>query len=190
MSRIDIIIGCMFSGKTTELIRRVSRYQSINKKCVIINSNIDTRNKNGIITHSGNKVNAIKTQYLMDVTNKLYDVEIIGVDESQFFDDLYKFALWCECNGKVLIIVGLDGDINRKPFGQILSCIPLCDTVVKMTALDKDGSQAIFTRKKISNSNLVEIGDSNIYEAVSRQNYLYKVSIEQNLDEYEHTFDM
>jgi len=190
MSRIDIIIGCMFSGKTTELIRRVSRYQSINKKCIIINSNTDTRNKEGVMTHSGNKVNAIKTQNLMDITNKLYDIEIIGVDESQFFNDLYKFALWCECNGKVLIIAGLDGDINRKPFGQILSCIPLCDTVIKMTALDKDGSQAIFTRKKISNSNLVEIGESDIYEAVSRRNYLYNVSIEQNLDEYEHTFDM
>ena len=180
----------MFSGKTTELIRRVSRYQSINKKCIIINSNTDTRNKEGVLTHSGNKVNAIKTQQLMDITNKLYDIEIVGVDESQFFDDLYNFALWCECNGKVLIIAGLDGDINRKPFGQILSCIPLCDTVVKMTALDKDGSQAIFTRKKISNSNLVEVGEGNIYEAVSRRNYLYKMSIEQNLDEYEHTFDM
>ena len=190
MSRIDIIIGCMFSGKTTELIRRVSRYQSINKKCIIINSNTDTRNKDGIITHSGKRVNAIKTQSLMNITNRLYDVEIVGVDESQFFNDLYRFALWCECNGKVLIIAGLDGDINRKPFGQILSCIPLCDTVVKMTALDKDGSQAIFTKKKIPNSKRVEIGDGNIYEAVSRQNYLYKITMEQGLDEYEHTFDM
>ena len=71
MSRIEIIIGCMFSGKTTELIRRVSRYQSINKKCVIINSIIDTRNKKGVMTHSGNTVNAIKTQHLMDTVSKL-----------------------------------------------------------------------------------------------------------------------
>ena len=180
----------MFSGKTTELIRRISSYQSINKKCAIVNSSTDTRNKKGIMTHSGNKVNAIKTQYLMNIRNKLHDIEIIGVDESQFFDDLYRFALWCERNSKVLIITGLDGDINRKPFGQILNCIPLCDTIVKMKALDKDGSQAIFTRKKISNSNLIEIGEGDMYEAVSRQNYLYKMSIDQNLGEYEHTFDM
>mgnify|MGYP001200201792 CR=1 FL=1 len=190
MSRIEIIIGCMFSGKSSELIRRINTYKNICKKSVIINSHIDTRNKKGILTHSGDKVNAIKTRYLMDITNKLHDIEVIGVDESQFFDDLYKFSLWCERNGKVLVMAGLDGDTNRKSFGQILDCIPLCDTVVKLTALDKDGSEAIFTRKKISNFNLIEIGDSDIYEAVSREHYLNNDLVKRDFDEYEHTFDM
>ena len=170
-TRIEIIIGCMFSGKSTELLRRISRYRSINKKCVIINSVLDTRGQ-GIKTHSGCDIKAIKLKKLMDITVWKEIGEVIAVDEAQFFEDLYDFTLWCEKEGKILIMAGLDGDSNRKPFGEILQCIPLCDSVVKLTALDRDGTDAIFTKKIKSDSKQIEIGDKDKYLAVSRKNYL------------------
>jgi len=170
-ARIEIIVGCMFSGKSTELLRRVSRYRSINKKCILVNSHLDTRGE-GISTHSGCDIEAIKVENLMDITiwNEVGDV--IAVDESQFFGDLYEFAEWCEKNNKILIIAGLDGDANRKPFGQILQCVPICDSIVKLTALDRDGTDAIFTKKICGNDNQIEIGNKDKYIAVSRKNYL------------------
>lgn len=190
MGKIEIIIGCMFSGKTTELIRRVSRYKSINKTNVIINSNIDTRYDGGVITHSGSILDCVKTDKLMSVVSTLKNIEVIGVDEAQFFDDLYTFALWCESNNKILIIAGLDGDTNRKPFGDILSCIPICDSVNKLTALDKNGEEAIFTIKKVKSSNRIEIGNNNIYQAVTRQTFVDFHKTSSGLDEYECSFEM
>jgi thymidine kinase len=190
MGKIEIIIGCMFSGKTTELIRRVSRYKSINKSNIIINSKIDNRYDGGLITHSGSVLDCVKTDKLMSIVSTLNNIEVIGVDEAQFFDDLYTFALWCESNNKILIIAGLDGDTDRKPFGDILSCIPICDSVIKLTAMDKDGKEAIFTIKKVQSSNRIEIGNNNIYQAVTRQTYVNFHKDNSGLDEYECSFEM
>ena len=78
--------------------------------------------------------------------------------------------------GKILIISGLDGDYLRKPIGQILDCIPLCDTVDKLTAMDmvdRDGSKGLFTKRIVDNDDAVLIGSTDFYMAVSRGNYLY-----------------
>ena len=76
--------------------------------------------------------------------------------------------------GKTIIISGLDGDSDRKPFGQILQCIPLCDEVVKLTAMDmvdKDGTPAIFTKRIVKKEGQVLVGATESYMAVSRKNY-------------------
>ena len=76
---------------------------------------------------------------------------------------------------KIVIIAGLDGDSNRKPFGQILQCIPLCDEVVKLTAMDmvkKDGSAAIFTKRVNQDRQTVLVGAEESYQAVSRDSFL------------------
>ena len=99
----------------------------------------------------------------------------IYVLRAQFFDDLVEFVIAIERLNKIVIIAGLDGDSDRKPFGKILECIPLCDSVVKLTALDmikKDGTPAIFS-KRISNSkDQVLIGNQDSYMAASRSSYL------------------
>jgi thymidine kinase len=174
--KVEIILGCMFSGKSTELIRRTSRLEAIGKNIIYINHVYDTRTDDYIQTHSNTKKLATKLSNLFDLADEeLQKADVVAIDEAQFFNDLYDFVLYCEQNGKHVIIAGLDGDYNRKPFGQILQCIPLCDSVVKLTAMDmvdKDATEAIFS-KRISNSkNTVDIGATDKYIAVSRKNYL------------------
>ena len=149
--RIEIILGCMFSGKSTELIRRLSRYEAVGISTLLINSSFDTRTDDGVKTHNNIIKNAKKTRNLMSIVNtdEYITNNVIGIDEAQFFPDLKEFVLYSE-NNKTIIIAGLDGDSDRQPFGEILECIPFCDEVVKLTALDmvsKDGTKAIFSKR-------------------------------------------
>jgi thymidine kinase len=179
-ARIEIILGCMFSGKSTELLRRISRYEAIGYPILLINHIYDVRTDDSIQTHGKIKKNALKLSALMSCTetNDFINARVIGIDESQFFNDLLEFALYCEKMGKILIISGLNGDSNRRPFGHILECIPLADEVTLLHAMDmidKNGSFAFFS-KKISNSNQnndsqIDIGAADKYLAVSRKNY-------------------
>ena len=176
MCKIEIILGCMYSGKSTELLRRCSRLEAIGKNILYINHVFDTRTNDYIQTHANTKKLAIKLEKLYDIEFDLFkEADVIAVDEAQFFEDLHEFALGCEKYNKTLIIAGLDGDSNRKPFGQILQCIPLCDNVVKLTAMDmvdKDGTDAIFSKRIIDDNKQVSIGATDKYIAVCRKNYL------------------
>lgn len=174
-TRIEIILGCMYSGKSTELIRRCRRYEAIDKNVLLINSILDTRTGNYIQTHEKDKMKAIKTNLLNDIDIDLISRhDVIAIDEAQFFNDLYEFVTKIEILDKIIIISGLDGDSDRKPFGQILQCIPLCDEVIKLTAMDmidKDGTPAIFTKRTVDISDIVLVGSTNYFAAVSRKNY-------------------
>jgi len=181
-TRVEIILGCMFSGKSTELLRRCNRYRAIGKNIILINHVVDTRTDSSIKTHDGTKNEAIKLTNLMSLIedkqyrNILYESSVIGIDEAQFFDDLVEFVLAIERLNKIVIIAGLDGDSNRQPFGQILQCIPLCDTVVKLTAMDmvkKDGSAAIFTKRVNQDKQTVLVGAEESYQSVSRESFLF-----------------
>ena len=178
-TRIEIILGCMFSGKSTELLRRCNRYKAIGKDVLLINHQNDTRTENKIKTHNNITQEAHKLIHLQDLLNENNDLfqksDVIGIDEAQFFDDLYDFVVQAEKYNKIIIISGLDGDFNRKPFGEILMCIPLCDEVVKLTAMDMlahDGTPAIFTKRISDDTNQVCIGTDDKYLAVSRHNFL------------------
>ncbi len=173
--RIDIILGPMFSGKSTELLRRCSRLEAIGKNVLYINHEYDTRTDDYIQTHSKHRKNANKVFSLNQIPEQSFiDADVIAIDEAQFFHDLYDFVLKCEFNKKTVIMSGLDGDSNRKPFGHILECIPLCDSVVKLTSMDmvdRDGTEAIFSRRIIKKDGQVCIGAEGEYIAVSRENY-------------------
>ena len=181
MEQIQIILGCMFSGKTTELIRRVSRYEAINMKTIIINHCLDTRTDNSVKTHNNLKKKALKLNKLMDfLQNPLFNkINVIGIDEAQFFNDLLEFVKFIDKTNKILIIAGLDGDYERKPFGEILKCIPYCDNVVKlksMCMISNDGTPGIFTKRIISSTKQKIIGDNNIYKSVCRKYYYISFS--------------
>lgn len=176
-TRLEIILGCMFSGKSTELIRRTNRYKAIGKKILLINHKNDTRTDSSVKTHSNIKEKAIKTSKLLPLINSsnFTESDVIGIDEAQFFDDLYEFVIEIEKFNKTIIVAGLDGDFLRQPIGQILYLIPLCDEVTKLTALDmksKDGTPAIFSKRIVKNSDQVVVGAEDCYMAVSRANYL------------------
>lgn len=177
MTTIDIILGCMFSGKSTELIRRINRFKSIGKTVVCINHKIDIRSPKDVIkTHENDVLPALKTDKLMNIIfyPEFVNAEVVAIDEAQFFDDLLEFVKYAEKYNKSIIIAGLDGDYQRKPMGQILECIPLCDSVIKLKAydmIDRDGSSGIFTKRITEDEGQVVVGDKDKYMAVSRKNY-------------------
>jgi thymidine kinase len=176
---IKLILGCMFSGKTTELQREFREWSSIDKKPLCINYIDDNRYGNifsNMYNHNEIGVECIKVGKLSDVNIELLKKsEIILINEGQFFHDLVEFCLlWCEEYGKNIIVCGLDGDYLRRPFGRILDLMPLADSVVKLTAYCKkcsDGTKALFTHRKSSETEQVVIGANN-YEALCRKCYL------------------
>jgi thymidine kinase len=175
MGRLELIIGNMFSGKSTELIRRINREKSINKKIIVINYLHDNRySSNSISTHDLVKVNCVKVENLMELPYELLkEYDSIFIDEGQFFVDLYQFVT--NFIDKHIVVSGLDGDSNQKPFGDILQLIPLCDTVDKLCAYCKicnDSTPAPFTKKVCGSKCQVEIGGSDKYIPVCRKHLI------------------
>ena len=174
---IDIIMGCMFSGKSTELIRLANRYSVLDKKILIINHSLDNRySENAVATHSNQIMDCLSTSKLENIdTSKYNDCDVLIIEEAQFFEGLYAFVLKaCEEDNKSVIVVGLDGDSNRKEFGEILKLIPVCDSVRKLYGLCvkcKDGTKACFTKRHVENNDQVLIG-TNEFSAVCRKHYI------------------
>jgi thymidine kinase len=175
---LELIIGCMFSGKSTELIRRIRRYQSIGKKVCVINHNADTRTDNKVQTHYGDNIDSLKYAHLMNFVNveqsKHFDV--VCIDEAQFFHDLYASIIVMveEYNIKV-IVAGLSGDYNLDNFGAIHKLIPYADDIHLCKAYCgncKDGTVATFTKRLSDGKKQVEIGADDKYMAVCRKCYL------------------
>ena len=178
MNGITVYLGCMYSGKTSELIRECRRCISINKKVLAINYIADNRYSDDdfIASHNLDKVACIKVNKLADITNNhLDDCDYICIDEGQFFSDLKEYVLkWCEEYNKNIIVIGLSGDFKREPFGQILDLIPIADRVIKLNALCtycNDGTEALFTHRISNESEQIVIGNSN-YIPVCRKHYI------------------
>lgn len=170
---LNLILGCMFSGKTSELLNRYNRYNIANKKCLLVKYEDDIRyDDDCVVTHNNIKIPATKALKLcaIDEISKNYDV--ICIDEIQFFDDAHIFCdLWAN-KGKIVEVCGLNGTFERQPFEIISKLIPLCDNITYMKAICiKHGTDAIFSRRKINNTNTVVIGGNNIYSAADRKEY-------------------
>jgi len=190
MGRIELIIGCMFSGKSTEIIRIINKYQVLNKNILIINSKLDNRyGNNNIITHNKQELDCIvldRLEVLLNSTLELghsniyYDLynssEIIIIEEAQFFPDLYHFAtISADIKNKIVIVAGLSGDFKREPFGDILRLIPHAESINVLNAFClecNNGTPAYFT-KRINKKNIDQtfVGSDKDYVAVCREHY-------------------
>ncbi len=168
--KIQLIVGPMFSGKTTELLRRVRRY-AITKKCLLIKHGLDTRYHNAFATtHDQITMEAVTTHQLVSVSVDNY--EVIGIDEGQFFSDLVVFAETYANQGKIILVAGLDGTYQREPFGSIAELMPKSEEVVKLTAVCSFcGNEAPFSKRTTSCQDEVEIGGADKYVAVCRTCY-------------------
>ena len=169
---ITLIIGPMFSGKSSELLRFMKNAKSIDLNVLIINHDFDTRTGESIETHDGSKANALKTNTLANIDISKYDV--IGIDEAQFFNDIKEFVQKNEHLCKKLYIAGLDGDYQRKPFGQILDIIPYCQNVKKlhsMCSICKNGTKGSFTKRTINSSALICVGAQETHISVCRKHF-------------------
>jgi thymidine kinase len=174
--KLELIIGNMFSGKTSELIRRINREKSINKKILVVNYIADNRySSNSIASHDNLKVSCLKLEKLNDVLIFQSKYDSFFIDEGQFFIDLYDtIKTLVDVHKKHVIISGLDGDSNRNVFGDIIKLIPICDTVDKLTAYCvkcNNGKTAPFTKKISGNSNIVDIGSADKYIPVCRYHF-------------------
>ena len=174
-----IYIGPMFSGKSTELIRLIRREKAIDNNILVIKPLIDKRySEDHVCSHDYDKVQCVTTKELKS-TKSIKDwnnIKVIFIDEAQFFKGLYDFVVEClEVYNKSVVIVGLDGDYKREPFGDILRLIPLSDEVKKLTAychFCKDGTPGIFTLRMTNDDKQELVGGSDIYRSVCRHHYL------------------
>jgi thymidine kinase len=140
-SKLVLIMGPMFSGKTSTLISELTRYVDVDIPVVYINSSEDTRGE-FISTHNSSfstissKIKTIKSQRLDQISESVLNEHgVIAVDEAQFFSDLVPFVIhWME-KEKMIYIAGLDGDMNQKIFGDIVHLIPYASEVRKLNAV-------------------------------------------------------
>jgi thymidine kinase len=174
---IQLIFGPMFSGKTTELMRRLKRYQIASHECLVIKYAKDMRytTEAEISTHDMKKIEAVPTYTLTNLRNQASNYSVIGIDEGQFFTDIVEFAEIMANDGKVVIVAALDGTFRRKSFGNILQLVPLAESVTKLTAVCMMCfGEASFTKlkKDIEISGTDElIGGMDKYVALCRRCY-------------------
>ncbi|KAL1320378.1 thymidine kinase a [Arachis ipaensis] len=177
---IHVIVGPMFAGKTTTLLRRIQSESANSKNVAIIKSSKDTRyGLDSIVTHDGAKLpcwaltnlSSFKQKFGIEAYEKL---DVIGIDEAQFFEDLYDFCREAaDHDGKTVIVAGLDGNYLRRSFGSVLDIIPLADTVTKLTALcEICGKRAFFTLRKTQEKQVELIGGGDVYMPVCRHHYV------------------
>jgi thymidine kinase len=171
---LELIIGPMYSGKSSRLVEIFKKCQFCNIPVVVINHDIDNRYDDELMsTHDKVMVPCMKTTQLRKVWPLALGCEVILINEGQFFDDLYEVVKEMVQMGKQVYVCGLDGDFERKRFGQILDLIPLCDTVTKLTSicsLCRDGTKAIFSMRLTSEKEQTVVGSDN-YKPVCRSCY-------------------
>jgi thymidine kinase len=168
-------MGNMFSGKTSELIRRLKRHKVIGDSVLVINSQKDSRNEGSVLqTHDKGTFDCVKTNSLMSVidSEEYRRAIVVAVDETQFFEGLRPFVERALKDGKDVLLAGLDGDFKQQVFGELLAMIPLADDVTKLKALCMEcmnGTLGPFTKRTVMNSNQELIGDVDSYKAVCRR---------------------
>jgi len=170
--KINLILGPMYSGKSSELLRRYRRYIIANKKCLLVKYSKDNRySTNQIITHDAVSYTAYNCSELSEINN-MQQYDVICIDEIQFFENAAIYCNKWASEGLIIETCGLNGDFNRKPFATISNLIPLVDNIMYISAIDKNsGNEAPFTVRLINSNEQILIGGKNIYDVMDRQNY-------------------
>ena len=164
---IEVICGSMFSGKTEELIRRLKRVRIANLKVEIFKPAIDIRyDEVKIVSHDTNAIQSTPIDNSQKILLMAQDVDVIGVDEAQFFDDQLPYV--CDelaRRGIRVIVAGLDMDYLGKPFGQMPFIMAKADYVTKLHAICvKCGNIANYSYRKIPSDDQVMLGATDLYE--------------------------
>jgi len=174
---LELILGPMFSGKTTELVRLHKNYTYIGKTVLVVNYIGDKRYHESLMsTHDKLMIPCINVNSLAEIKESLIvDSDVILVNEGQFFTDLVKHVLeYVEKYNKLVYVCGLDGDYRRQKFGFILDLIPYCDKITKLSSfcsLCKNGKKAIFSHRIVTEESQILIG-SDIYIPLCRDCYI------------------
>jgi thymidine kinase len=178
MGYLTVITGCMFAQKTTELLRRIRRYESIGYTVKVVNYARDTRyGENCISSHDIDQHPAQPLHVLGELsTADLSGVDVLIIDEAQFFSDLHDCVVkWADTLNIHIVVCGLDGDSERNVFGDILRLIPHAEEVVRLSAYCskcRDGTAAYFSKRVVATPEQVAIGGKDMYMPVCRTHYL------------------
>lgn len=171
---IEVIVGSMFSGKTEELIRRLNRAKLANQRVEIFKPKIDTRySEEEVISHNENAIHSTPVETSINILMLSSNVEVIGIDEAQFFDkELVKVCDDLANQGVRIIVAGLDMDYKGNPFGPIPDLLATAEYITKVHAICmKCGNLAQYTHRKTAEEKRVLLGEKDIYEPLCRNCY-------------------
>lgn len=178
---LEVITGCMFAGKTEELIRRINTLQFAKKKVVVFKPAIDNRYaEEYVVSHAGSKVKSYALENSKDILNFIDDtVDVIAIDEVQFFDEeIVHVCDYLAKEGYRVMVAGLDMDFRGEPFGVIPTLLTHAEFVTKLTAVcTVCGSPATRTQRLIDgepasyHDPVILVGASEAYEARCRHHH-------------------
>ncbi len=171
---IEVICGSMFSGKTEELIRRMKRAQFANQKVEIYKPAVDVRySEDEVVSHDSHSIPSTPIDSPASMLLLSSDVEVVGIDEAQFFDETIVEVVQTLANrGVRVIIAGLDMDFAGKPFGPMPALMAVAEDVQKVHAICvKCGSPANHSHRLSSDEQLVMLGEKDSYEPLCRHCY-------------------
>lgn len=175
---LELIIGPMFSGKTTHLLSLHKQYELSNMNTCVINYSEDKRYHHSMLsTHDKNMIQCNNTLSLREFLTDdiIHSNKVFLINEGQFFDDIYECTVeLVEKHNKYVHIAGLDGDFKRNVFGSLLRLVPLCDKITKKTAICSscaNGTKALFSHRLTNEQSIKVIGSSN-YAPLCRKCYV------------------
>jgi thymidine kinase len=171
---IEVICGSMFSGKTEELIRRLKRAKFAKQHVEIFKPAVDNRyDESAVVSHDANSIMSTPVQYAQQILLLSGDVDVVGVDEAQFFDDgIIEVCSILASKGTRVVVAGLDMDFRGKPFGPMPALMCIAEYVTKVHAVCvKCGSLANFSHRLVDDPDLVVLGETSHYEPLCRVCY-------------------
>lgn len=171
---IEVICGSMFSGKTEELIRRLTRARIARQKVEIFKPQIDKRySEEDVVSHNANVIRSIPVQSASQILFYANEFDVIGIDEAQFFDEeLMSVCNHLANNGVRVIVAGLDMDFQGNPFGPIPQLVAIAEYVTKVHAICmRCGNLAHYSHRTIDGEKLVMLGETESYEPLCRACY-------------------
>lgn len=177
---IHIITGPMFAGKTTALLKRITTEADAGRRVSLVKSDKDNRYAvSAVVSHDGVQMPCVAVPTLAAFRKHVGEeeyrqIDVIGIDEAQFFDDLLDFCQTAaDVDNKKIIVAGLDGDFLRRRFGSALDLIPLADSVTKLHARCELCNQpAPFTFRKTVDTRTEIIGGADVYMPVCRHHFV------------------
>jgi len=171
---IEVVAGSMFSGKTEELIRRLNRAKIAKQKVEIFKPKVDTRySEDDVVSHNSNAIRSTPVETAANILLLSSNVEVIGIDEAQFFDDgLAEVCNELANQGIRVIVAGLDMDFQGKPFGPIPGLMATAEYVTKVHAVCmRCGNLAQYSHRLSETDKLVLLGEKDAYEPLCRTCY-------------------
>lgn len=170
---VEVVSGCMFSGKSEELIRRLGRSVLAQQKVIAIKPGIDNRYAaDAIASHSGAKFKAVAVQSAAEIPALCEGYQVVGIDEAQFLEGLVEVVHDLATSGKQVIVAGLDLDFRGMPFGPVPALLATAEVIEKLHAVCVVcGAPATRSQRVADSETRVLVGSSGVYEARCRRHW-------------------